>query len=223
MKTLTPTHSPTVVLFTNRFRKDVHQLIAWGFEKAKSQITTDDEEDITGDIYKCIKNLLRSGQQSWFRHYTVKNEDPFSAEGRKGKDRKVTDILIEWVVGKHRPEYIFEAKPLNYSKTYQRTSNYTDEKGMCRFIKGEYAEYTARYPEVAMIGYVLSDTLECWQLRLFNAINEKREALQLVSSQKKVIVIEAFPLEWISEHKRGSSKIPVKIYHVLLDCTNLIQ
>lgn len=41
------------------FRKDAHQLLAWGYEDARSQINADNEEtDITGFIASKIENRL---------------------------------------------------------------------------------------------------------------------------------------------------------------------
>jgi len=119
---------------------------------------------------------------------------------------------------KIRPEYIFEAKPLNYEKTYQRTGNYTDkDEAIGRFLKGEYAEYTARFPEVAMLGYMHTDTAEIWRERLKKAIAIKGTELALRATQRDVTVITKFPMEWVSEHDRKSAPdCPIAIYHLLL-------
>jgi len=206
--------------FTSRFRKDVHQLIAWGVEDAKSKIeNTEAEEKITNFIRNAIRDKLRSTRERWWRNYDVHNEEPISSENRTGNDRREIDLLIKWVTRIQQPEYVFEAKPLNYVKKYQRTGNYVDNEGMGRFIKGEYADYTASYPEVGMLGYVLSNTPEQWCAWLQEAISKKSKALKLVeSSQQDVKVIDTFPLEWISKHKRCSARHPVTIYHILLNC-----
>lgn len=209
--------------FSSAFRKHAHLLVAWGYENAKSQINTDDEETITGLIYQEIKNILRFGYRggAWCSNYAVKNEDPITGGIRTGKDRRATDLIIEFVTQKGHPEYIFEAKPLNYPKAYQREGNYTDEKGMCRFIqKGEYAEYTQNYPEVGMLGYVLSNSNEYWCIKLKRAILKKRSILRL-KNQSDITVIENFPTEWISEHNRELVERPLNIYHILLDCRKI--
>lgn len=210
--------------FTSAFRTHVHLLLAWGYEQAKPQINqlkTDDEDTITGLLAQEIQSTLDSGCKGrmWGISYNVKNDHPIPGGNRMGRERRRIDILIEYHTQSIRPKYVFEAKPLNYSKAYQREGNYTDKKGMCRFIlKGEYAEFSKNYPEVGMLGYVLSDTEKCWYTRLKEAIDQKRTTLRLKSSQYDSAVIEEFPLEWVSEHERESVERPLKIYHILLDC-----
>lgn len=136
----------------------------------------------------------------------------------KGKDRRKTDLFVEFVGWKGRPEYVFEAKPQNYCKTHQRTGYYVGSEGMERFLAGEYADYTAEYPEVGMIAYVLSDSVEIWQERLKRSIDRRRVPLRLLS-QKEITVIDEFPFEWCTQHHRSSANTVLNIYHVLLDCT----
>lgn len=200
------------------FRVHAHLLIAWGLEDAKSKIRTDDEEEITGIIHREIKDILRSGRTPWCSHYSAHNEEPIPEGEREGKARRKIDLIIEYVTAIGHPEYIFEAKPLNYPKKYQRMGNYTGGEGLGRFIVGEYADYTINYPEVGMLGYVLSDKPEQWRDRLQEAIDRKKTELCLRSPQRDIDVIDAFPLEWISEHERESSKSLVTVYHILLDC-----
>lgn len=137
----------------------------------------------------------------------------------KGKDRRKTDLFVEFVWWKERPEYVFEAKPQNYSKTHQRTGYYTGSEGMERFLEGEYADYTAEYPEVGMIAYVLSDSVEIWRDRLKSAIDHRQNQLRLGAPQENVAIVDEFPFEWRSQHKRMSSTPILFIYHILLDCT----
>lgn len=208
------------VTFTKRFRKDVHQLIAWGVEDARPLIKkTEAEETITNYIRNAIRNTLQSTRDSWWRNYDVHNEEPISTQNRTGKDRKEIDLLIKWVTRLRQPEFVFEAKPLNFPKKYQRSSNYINNEGMGRFIKGDYASFTAKYPEAGMLGYVMSDTSDQWRAWLQKAIYEKGRTLKLVrSSQQSVIIIDAIPLEWVSKHQRKKTSKPFTIYHILVSC-----
>jgi hypothetical protein len=86
-------------------------------------------------------------------------------------------------------------------------------------MNGEYAEYTARFPEVGMLGYVLSDSVADWREWLKTAIDERKDDLHLRSPQEDVTVCDSILLEWISKHDRTSSDLPVEIYHILLDCS----
>ena len=150
-------------------------------------------------------------------NYAVKNEDPISGGKRTGKKRNEIDLIIEFT-GRGRPQYVFEAKVLNWKKRYQRTDNYINPSGLGRFLEGEYADYTARFPEVGMIGYVLSDDLELWKDKLIQAINLKSSALKMAREQEPCEICEEFKLEWRSEHSRTSVDSTLTVYHILLDC-----
>ncbi len=200
-------------------KKHVHLLLVWGYEKAVARIQPDlSEEAITGFIAQSIQDLLNIATYPWFQYYAVHNEKPISNRDQAGKTRKKLDLTIEYVRQKGRPEFVFEAKQLNFNKSYQRTPNYLNEKGLKRFLSGEYAEYTARYGEVGMLGYVLSDTPACWKRRLKEKIENKSQELSVTQPQEDVTIIDAFPLEWTSTHKRESAPLDITIYHVLLDC-----
>ena len=85
---------------------------------------------------------------------------------------------------------------------------------------GEYAEYTARYPEVGMLGYVLTETPARWHEQLKKAIDAHAELLQLNAPQFAVNIVDELPFEWGSEHKRTSADTHITIYHILLDCSS---
>ena len=202
------------------FRKHAHLLIAWGHQEIKSELilsNEDDEENITGLLYKAIRQILLAEHAPWCFNYSIHNEAPMPGRKRKGKDRRKTDLFVEFVA-KGRPEYVFEAKPQNYPKKHQRTGYYVGAAGMERFLEGEYADYTARYPEVSMIAYVLSDSVEVWRDRLQTAVEKRSEKLRLAAPQEDVTIVELFPFEWVSFHKRSSSNAMLSIYHILLDC-----
>lgn len=204
------------------FRKHAHLLIAWGHQAVKPEILLskeEDEESITGLLYEAIEQILHSNRESWCSSYTIHNEAPIPGSKRKGKDRRKTDLFVERVT-KVRVKYVFEAKPQNYHKPYQRTDYYVGTKGMERFLEGEYADYTAYYPEVGMIAYVLTDSVEIWQSRLKMAIDRRRTRLRLSASQKDVTVVDEVQYEWRSRHKRSSPNSTLDIYHILLNCVS---
>lgn len=210
----------SVVWFTKylaAFRRDAHQLIAWGYEDTRHKINSNrDEEEISGFLYDAIQTRLRlSDCPNWCNRYAVKNEDPFSSETRIGKHRKKTDIIIEEVATAGRPEFIFEAKCLNYRKSHHRKNNYIGQEGLQRFVRAEYA---ANYPEAGMLGYLQSDTLQIWTKSLKTDIEKNGSKLNLMPPQKDVNIVDAFPCEWVSKHTRGKQGT-ISIYHVLLECT----
>lgn len=205
--------------FTDIFRKQIHVLLGKGYRKALPHIQPESKEEaITGFVAHAIQEILNTGNERWLRHYAVHNEKPISGQVQTGKSRRKLDLTIEHVSQRGRPEYVFEAKPLNQPKTYQRTANYIDEEGLQRFLQGEYALYTARFPEAGMLGYVHSDTPAQWRERLKKAIDEKADVLRLQAEQCDVEIIDEFPVEWCSVHNRDSSTSAITIYHVLLEC-----
>lgn len=108
---------------------------------------------------------------------------------------------------------MFEAKRLR--KKGFGVDKYVGSDGMGCFLSGLYA---SRYDEVAMLAYVQSDTLEHWRDQVKNKIDDNANLLRLKSSQRDVKVIDAFPLEWVSEHERDNVDRSITIYHILLDC-----
>lgn len=204
-------------IYRDSFRLHAHLLLLWGYQQAQQMFRSADEEEISDLLYQRIQYVLMAEKESWMARYSVKNEDPISGIGKAGKKRREIDLLIEFTV-RERPQYVFEAKVLNWQKSHQRTSNYVDKNGLGRFIEGEYADFTARFPEVGMLGYVVSDSLEEWQVRLQSHINREGQKLRLCGPQENVIVCEEINHEWISRHERGSSEQAVTVFHILLDC-----
>lgn len=179
---------------------------------------TSDEESVTGFLYEAISEIIKYGDDSWCQKYEAKNENPLPSSLRTGKSRRKTDLIILSVFKKSHPEFVFEAKALNSSKTHQLEDNYLNEDGLKRFLKGDYADYTSRYPEVAMVGYIFTDTLEEWQRRLKSAIDMRAKELSVSGPQKDIDIIDELPFEWKSNHTRDTGHSDLAIYHILLSC-----
>jgi len=206
--------------FKRIFRKHVHLLVAMGYEATRESLHPGlGEEKITDCLAHAIDDITQSPRRGWWNRYVVFNEKPISGGEHMGNERRDIDMVIRSITRTGYPEYVFEAKPLNYHKKHERTGNYTNEKGMMRFFTpGDYAWYTARYPEMGMLGYVLSDTPEIWKARLQKAIAKNQTKLKLEQPQSDILFIDAFPHEWISTHTRpGIAKLPISFYHILLD------
>jgi hypothetical protein len=204
------------------FRKNAHLLINAGYSASRTKITTNEhkEEHITEFIVCGIKDWMRhSGCPSWCKYYSVHEEAPVSGKGSHGKSRPRTDIFIELGSRRERPEYVFEAKRLRTNGF--EAGKYTGVEGMGCFTEGIYA---GGYNEAAMLGYVQSNTLIEWKKRVKKSITENAASLYLQSALFDEVVIAEFPLEWVSEHERIKAMgKPIKIYHVLLDCTPPVQ
>jgi hypothetical protein len=203
--------------FSCLFRIQVHQLMAWGYEDVCCRIRSDNEEEpaLTGFIAEAIQDRLRAGNcPRWCNTYCIHEDPPVRRVGTEGKCRPRPDIVVESILGNgRRPEYFFEAKRL--SRRGHGAGKYVAEDGMGCFISGVYA---SRYNEAAMLGYVQSDSLPAWKEKLQNAMNKNRTKLRLKPPQSDHKVIEAFPLEWMSEHERSEITRSIMIYHILLDC-----
>lgn len=218
MKTLQPNQF-VVDQFWLAFRKGVHRLIWLGYERSLIRIlTTADEESITGFLYEAIREIINFGDDPWCQRYEVKNENPLPSSSRAGKSRRKTDLIILHVFRKPHSEFVLEAKPLNWSKKHQREDNYLNENGLRRFLKGDYAEYASRYPEVAMVGYAFTDTLEEWQRRLKAAINARGSELSVAGPQVDITILDELQFEWKSNHTRDDGNGDLTIYHILLNC-----
>lgn len=201
-------------IYRSQFRWQVHQLIAWGHSSARHRIQSNNEEEpnITGYITEAIRARLITNRPLWCQYYFVREDSPIEASDRSGRSRPRPDIIIETYLG-GRPEYILEAKRLRINGF--EASKYIDSDGMGCFISGRYAP---QYDEAAMLGYIQSDSLIHWKDRVKKTIDENAEQLCLESPQYDKTVIDVFPLEWVSEHKRVNLGRSITIYHILLDC-----
>lgn len=204
-------------VYRNIFRWQVHQLIAWGHNDARYRIKSNNEEEpnITGYITEAIRARLITNGPPWCQYYSIREDSPIEASTRSGRSRPRPDIIIETNLG-GRPEYVFEAKRLR--KNGFEASKYVDSDGMGCFVSGLYA---SRYDEASMLGYIQSDSLTHWKDQVRKAIDKNAEQLCLKSPQYDKTVIDVFPLEWVSEHKRVKLGRSIAMYHILLDCCAL--
>jgi hypothetical protein len=198
--------------FWAAFRRHSHNLLAIGYREALPRILTEPEEetDITGYICAALKKWFRANPGK-YDGFDVHDDPHVELAGKTGKRRPRADIIITYTAG-IRPEFCFEAKRLHRTKA--RASHYTDEEGMGCFISGRYA---SSYAEAAMIGYVQTDTLERWHGELQARVQKQVVELNLESTEAAVNFASAFPLEWVSTHRRDVHG-PVRLFHIILDC-----
>lgn len=196
-------------LYEKSFRKDAHQLIAWGYEDSLSQIHANlQEEDITGFIGDAIEERLNDpNTEERFDRYFLNEEKRISSQGRTGKARFRLDIVIQYSGSRPRIEYMFEAKRL--CKGSHPIGKYTGKEGMQCFIDGRYA---SQYPEAGMIGYLQSDDYKYWEKELKRKLNQNSN-----KQLQEVEIIPSLPHEYFSTHQRKSGT-PITIYHIFLDC-----
>lgn len=205
--------------YDSSFREDAHQLLAWGYLDARHLITSNREEtEITGFIAEAIQARLNSADiDERFDRYCLKEDNPVAGEGRIGKRRVRMDITIESSLRqRHLPrrQYIFEAKRL--CNPNQTLGAYLGDEGLLRFLQERYA---AACPEVAMIGYVQTDTIHHWITSLLARFDkDKSNRFRTTEKPSQISVIPHLTDEWVSNHLR-KSQIPITIFHIFLDCS----
>ena len=207
-----------IATYDSFFRRDAHQLLAWGYEDARTNINpTLEETEITGFIAEKIdKRFDDPDTPSRFDRYYLGEDKPITGEGRTGKSRRRLDLVIEWSGCKPRPKYVFEAKRLR--KQGYPISKYTGEDGLQPFVAG--TSYAAQYPEAAMIGYIQSDNYEYWIRELTRKFTESNNGLSIIKELTQVEVIASLPNELVSQHDRSTGS-PITVYHILLDCSEI--
>jgi hypothetical protein len=200
------------------FRRDAHQLLAWGYQEALPQIHCNlMEEEITGLIVEAMREKLKDPTipERFYDRYSVGEEKPLAVEGRTGKRRRKLDIVVESNLPREiRPEYIFEAKRLR--KNSYPIGKYIGEDGLQCFVKGVYA---SQYPEAAMVGYVQSDAASYWESELKRSFDEDRHKdLCIIQLLQKVQVLSSISDVLVSKHERvaGGS---IDIYHIFFNCS----
>jgi hypothetical protein len=198
------------------FRRDAHQLLAWGHQDASPQIHCDlMEEEITGLIVEAIDRRIDdpTTPEKFLRYY-IEEEKPISVEGRTGKSRRRLDLVVVSGHSRPRPKYVFEAKRLKKSDC--TIGDYVGEDGLQCFIKGVYA---SEYPEAAMIGYIQNANAGYWEKELNRSFDkDKQNNLAIKQALVKAPFLDSMPDVWVSEHKREQS-ISIIVYHIFLNCS----
>jgi hypothetical protein len=199
------------------FRQDAHQLLAWGYEDARRQLTPDlEEDDITGLISEAVEERLDGiDTPDYWNRYAIKEQARVRKTGAAGKRRKIMDIVVQCSDGtKPRPEFVFEAKRLR--KNGYPIGNYAGSEGLLRFVRCEYA---AGWPEAALVGYMQSDGASYWSAELSRCFRSDAAGhLACTVQPVKTHAISNLPDEWVSKHARVD-RSTVTIYHIFLDCT----
>ena len=197
------------------FRRDAHQLLAWGYNDALPQLHRNlMEEEITGLIVEAIEIRLDSlSTPKKYDRYSIDEEKPIAVEGRKGKNRRRLDLVVVRHL-RPRPKYIFEAKRLR--KNGYSIGKYVGKEGLQCFIQGVYA---SQYPEAAMIGYIQSDNESYWKTKLEQSLcKDSQNNLCLMKPLTNVKNSPSIPDLWLSEHKRMKGS-EIAIYHIFFNCS----
>jgi len=198
------------------FRKHVFQLLKWGYDRLEISSFRDSlEEDLTGEIVKEVKAVLQDRSlPKWVGRFTIHEERPIDAPGRRGKSRKRLDIELERVCHGPRPRYPFEAKRL-CKNTHATMREYLGPKGMGEFLSGNYA---ADVNEAGMLGYVQSNTPSAWAKEAERIFQKDPGFVKACANGewKRTNGFTSLDHWFRSEHCRISIGRSIVIYHLFL-------
>lgn len=193
-----------------------HQLLAWGYAKARHQVGSDTEEEVISQyICTAIREIVTAvNVPEGYEQFDALDERPVSDTGKTGKRRRIIDIVLDMRDGRFRPEFVCEAKRLKASAyTIQK---YAGKDGLLRFVNEEYA---ARYNIGAMLGYMQSNDAKHWHEQLSACFKEpQRTQISVHKDLMPLPIIADLPNEWSSEHARPT-KAPILVYHIFFECT----
>jgi hypothetical protein len=198
------------------FRLRVFKLIEMGYDRLDaSKYKNSDEPDITGELAKEMEAVTEDTRSpDWISRLVVQDERPINAPGRLGKRRKKIDILIQLNRRGRNPRYYFEAKRL--SGTQFTAGKYLGSEGLGEFLSGHYARDES---EAGMLGYVQSGTLANWAEVVHHKLEENKSLLSVCQGGEwtPAKYMDVIPHIYQSKHDRPSLRVPIAIYHMLLD------
>lgn len=197
------------------FLTDVHQLLAWGYGDARSQIgPAQEEQEITGLIVEAMRARLSDvSTEARFDRYSVREGPPVPGDGRLGKRRRRVDIILESASTRPRREFAFEAKLLR--RNGFPIGLYTGDDGLQCYVRGVYAGSS---PAAAMVGYVQTDSPDRWYGELQRKLDgDGCSGLCVDQKLSRCAVISSLPHEWVSVHRRNGLGL-ITVFHIFLDC-----
>ncbi len=201
----------------DNIRRDVFQLVAWGYKRKEKEIRQRRlEEDITGLIRKGINETLDELDDDLlprFQLYSAHNEDPVDDHGKSGKQRPRVDVLIECSGSQPRKRYRLEAKRCARKKYRGKYKIDWYVQGISAFLNGLYAKDS---PEGGLLGLMQSDDAKYWK----NELSRKLKRDTSLCCQSPLSEVESTPDLLgitVSVHQRSNGSA-IDLYHVFLDC-----
>jgi len=195
----------------SHFRRDVFQLVAWGYQIEEAEIRRQHlEPRITGLIRKGINTKLDEGLPPRFQMYSAHNEDPVDDNtSTMGNDRPRVDVLIECSGSRPRRRYRLEAK--RCARTVNPIGWYTS--GIDPYLDGRYAQDA---PEAGLLGLVQSDSTTYWKDQLVEKLRNDTTLNCVAPLSDEPITVD-LPGTSSSQHTRCNNS-PITLLHAFLDC-----
>jgi hypothetical protein len=194
----------------------VHQLIELGYRKlAPANLAKSEETEITGELVRSMDEVIDDPTSvAWVRYFSVHDDPPVNAPGRKGKSRQRLDVKIVSAQRHPRNRFSFEAKRLGRGNP---VGKYLGPKGLGCFLNGEYA---VNEDDAGMLGYVRSKTPQVWAEKLRVELEAPGTAYAMGrASRWQPHKFRFAPAHvYLTTHVRHSLKRDVAIYHTLLTC-----
>lgn len=194
-------------------RRDVFQLVAWGYQFVEAEIRQrEQEEDITGLLRKGVRHVLDKEPPEGYSHleqYFAANEDPVDDDGTFGKNRPRLDIMIERSGTYPRRRYRLEGK--RCARNVNPIGWYVE--GIEAFISMRYAKDS---PEGGLLGLVQSDTPSHWKKQLARKL-AKDASIACIGSLVDIDLTPDLPEMSVSYHRRSDGSA-IALCHAFLDC-----
>ncbi len=198
------------------FRKQVFQLLKWGYDRLEAlNYRQSEEEAISGDLAEKIEEIIQNRElPGWVGRYSVHVEKPVNTVERKGKRRQRLDMEFERVRHGPRPRYIFEAKLL-CKNTHATMGAYFGPQGLGEFLSGNYASES---DEAGMLGYVQSDTPRVWAQKATSKFENdpKPIGVRPGGTWSDTVILPDLDHCYRSKHDRLEEGGPITIYHLFL-------
>jgi len=204
--------------YRQSFLRNIHRLLELGYQSlVVKSYTNAEEDDITGDICKRMKELTEENPtEKWMAHFSIHDQDPLNdrlhpdtGKVRRGKRRPRLDIRLMNNKSMPKPRFCVEAKRLYSSNS---VSGYMDDEGLGAFISGYYAD---KDDAAGMLGYVQADSVTEWLPKL----RKKLLSDTGLQPQAKGELWPSFQFKggpantYLSLHKRVEKMPDLEVYH----------
>ncbi len=199
-------------VYTVELRDHAVALVWLGYQRMDApSFVSSEEDDITGELLRHMRDVLDGGSPTWVEHYSVSEQSRVSGSAKLGKRRPIVDVEVERHCQGPRPRLRFEAKRLGPRHSVRK---YLGKEGLRRFLD---RTYPAPHGEAGMLGYAQADTEAEWAARVTAELERSRDdhRVQVNGIGKPVHAGSQMPTRFESRHTDAINE-PLRVTHVLL-------